>query len=182
MKRFFNALNFPRTMILGSLIGCLITGWFVYHKRAELKQLERDVLFAPALVADIQMKAQELDQLMKAANRDLLQGEGENEIDFYIRKRAGGPNINIGQVDLNFSSTEPFKGVEDIVYKIKPSERSSRFLRGSVANFLFKLEQESRRIKVTSLKLEPFERTKAGEIGDDFWTFEAEITSRRAIE
>ena len=84
--------------------------------------------------------------------------------------------------NINPSSTEPFKGVEDLTYSIKPKYRDKRFLRASVANFLYKLEELSRRVRVTSLKLTPHSRLKPGELGDDFWTFSAEITARRAVE
>lgn len=183
MKGVIQWLNFQRVMILGCLAASLLVAWMVYQKHVELSQLNKDVANAPLVVRSIQARAQELDQLMKAASREGLKGEGNrDDTDFYIRQIAQMNDINIGQVDINFSSTEPFRGVEDLVYKIKPSERDSKFLRASVANFLYKLEELSRRVRVTSLKLTPHQRLKPGEIGNDFWTFETEITARRATE
>ena len=62
------------------------------------------------------------------------------------------------------------------------SLRIQRSRRASIANFLFTLEQDSRRVKVTSIRIDPFAKLKPGELGGDEWTFEAEITSRRKIE
>jgi len=178
-----SSLTFPRAMIFGTLVGSLITGWFVYQRTAELHALEADVRQAPLVVRSIQMKAQELDQLESAANREGLKGDILNDIETYIRQKASGPNINLGQVDFTPSTSEPFRGVEDLKYKIKPREKTQRALRGSIANFLYTLEQDSRRIKVTSIKIQPFEKgLKPGQLGNDYWTFEAEITSRRAKE
>ena len=182
MLRALRSMTFPRAMILGTFLGSLVTGWFVYKKTTELRQLEQDVARAPAVVAAIHVRAQELDQLLSAANREGLKGDILNDIETYIRQKASGPNINLGQVDLTPSTTEPFRGVEDLKYKIKPREKTQRALRGSIANFLYTLEQDSRRIKVTSIKIDPFEKLKPGQLSNDYWTFEAEITSRRALE
>ena len=73
--------------------------------------------------------------------------------------------------------------VPDFVHFLSPLLQGSVVLsRASVANFLYKLEELSRRVRVTSLKLTPHSRLKPGELGDDFWTFSAEITARRAVE
>lgn len=180
MLRFLRSLTFPRAMILGTLLGSAVTGWFVYKKTQELRQLELDVARAPQVVISIHSKAQELDQLLSAANREGLKGDVLNDIETYIRQKASGPNINLGQVDFTPSTSEPFRDVVDLKYKIRPREKTQRALRGSIANFLYTLEQDSRRIKVTSIKIDPFEKLKPGQLGNDYWTFEAEITSRTA--
>ena len=180
--KLFQALTFPRAMILGSFLGSLVTGWLVYGKWKDLEQLEVQVRNAPALVGRIQTKAVELDQLLSALNREGLKGDVISDMETYIRQKASDPKINIGQVQLTPSTTQPDKGIEDIKYKILPKEKSQRTRRGSIANFLYKLEQDSRRVKVTSIRIDPFDKLKPGEMGGDTWTFEAEITSRRAIE
>ena len=37
-------------------------------------------------------------------------------------------------------------------------------------------------VKVTSINLTPAKKVKPGEIGDDRWTFEAEVMSRSKLE
>ena len=174
------SLTFPRMMILASFVGSLVAGYLVWNKSQELEQLELDKMMAPTVVKSIQMKAVELDQLLSALNREGLKGDIINDMETYIREKANDPKINIGQVDLSPSRTEPDKGIEDIKYKIRPKEKTQRARRGSIANFLYKLEQDSRRVKVTSIRIDPYEKLKPGELGGDTWTFEAEITSRRA--
>jgi hypothetical protein len=180
MFKLFRSLSFPRAMILLTFVGSAVTGWFVYKRTSELRQLHEDNQRVKLVVASIQSKAQELDQLLSVANREGLKGDILNDIETYIRTRASGPNINLGQVDFTPSTAEPLKGVEDLKYKIRPREKTQRALRGSIANFLYTLEQDSRRIKVTSIKIDPFEKLKPGQLGSDYWTFETEITSRRA--
>jgi hypothetical protein len=175
-------LTFPRAMILGSLLGSLVTGWLVWGKWQELDQLNRDVARAPVVVESIQMKSQVLDQLLSAMNREGLKGDIVKDMETYIRRIASDPKINIGQVELTPSKAQPDKGIEDIKYKIRAKEKTQRARRGSIANFLYKLEQDSRRVKVTSIRIDPYEKLKPGELGGDSWTFEADITSRRAIE
>jgi len=174
------SLTFPRMMILASFVGSLVAGYLVWNKSQELEQLELDKIMAPTVVKSIQTKAVELDQLLSALNREGLKGDIINDMETYIREKANDPKINIGQVDLSPSRTEPDKGIEDIKYKIRPKEKTQRARRGSIANFLYKLEQDSRRVKVTSIRIDPYEKLKPGELGGDTWTFEAEITSRRA--
>ena len=178
----FESLTFPRAMIIGSFLGSIVTGWLVYGKYQELQQLEIDVKNAPNRVESIQMKAVELDQLLSTLNREGLKGDIVADMETYIREKANDPKINIGQVDLTPQITDFDKTTEDIKYKIRPMEKTQRARRGSIANFLYKLEQDSRRVKVTSIKIDPYEKLKPGELGGDTWTFEAEITSRRAKE
>ncbi len=177
--KFLSDLNFPRVVILGSLLASAVTGYFVYVNKARLTQLKQDVKNAPGVVRDIQMAALELEGLREAASREGLKGEGDPE--FYIRTIAQAENVDIGQVEVFPSTSVPARGVEDRRYKVKPAEKTSYFRRGSIANFLYKLEADSRRVRVTHVKIEPHEKLKPGQIGKDFWKFEAEITSRQAV-
>jgi hypothetical protein len=133
-------LTFPRAMILGSLLGSLVTGWLVWGKWQELDQLKADVDRAPQVVKNIQVKAQELDQLLSALNREGLKGDIINDMETYIREKATDPKINIGQVELTPGRVDAGKGIEDIKYKIRPKEKTQRARRGSIANFLYTLE------------------------------------------
>ena len=80
---------------------------------------------------------------------------------------------------MTFTPEQRSKTVVDKVYRIKSDARERSFQRPRIANFLYTLEFDSRRVKVTSLKLSPSnKRLKPGEIGDDLWTFEAALTVR----
>lgn len=181
MKTFFSNMTFPRAVILFSLTGSLVLGYFVYMRTQRLTQLERDLQRAPSVVQKIQEHAWRLDELHRAADKEGLKGE-QSDPELYIRRVASQDNVNIGQVDTSVSEATPERGVLDRKYKIRPTNKNESFHRGSIGNFLYKLEADSRRVKVTSLKMTPVGRVKPGEIGDDLWTFEAEITSRQAVE
>ena len=126
MSSFFGSLNFPRVVILTSLLASAIVGYLDYTRSNELARLEEEVREAPKLVRLIQMNAMELDSLQKIANREGIVGEGVDDVEFYIRKKASAENVNIGQVETSTSTKTPVRGVEDRVYKIKPKEKTSR--------------------------------------------------------
>jgi hypothetical protein len=89
--------------------------------------------------------------------------------------------VEVGNLDLTSLQADPFtKGVVDKKYNIRPDNRERTFVRTTIANFLWTLEQQSRRVKVTNIKIENADkRVKPQEIPNDKWTFEAEITSRQ---
>ncbi|MEM7516919.1 MAG: hypothetical protein AAF368_08360, partial [Planctomycetota bacterium] len=68
-------------------------------------------------------------------------------------------------------------------YEIRPSDTKRRFSRVKISNFLYKLEEESSRVKVTHVKMETGQRgLKEEQVPDDKWTLLAEVTSRQADE
>ncbi|HEX6882412.1 MAG TPA: hypothetical protein VF530_03465, partial [Planctomycetota bacterium] len=76
----------------------------------------------------------------------------------------------------------PARDIEDKIYKISPDQKSQKYPRLQIANFLYRLEEASRRVKVTRLKLIPFEKTTPGQVVKDLWTFEADLTTRTKID
>lgn len=180
MKRFLAAMTFPRWVILVSLLGSCALGWIVWQKTTRLEQVQRELAQVKPLVREIQENALRLNALQQAADKEGLKGESDPEL--YIRRVAQQEHVNIGQVVITPRTTTPVRGVEDRHYGIRPANRSESFRRGNIGNFLYKLEDDSRRVKVTELKLTPVARVKPGEIGPDDWTFEATITSRQAAE
>lgn len=180
MRGFLARMTFPRWVIVISLLGSCALGWLVWTKGQRLQEVEGELARVKPLVYGIQEHALRLNVLQKAANKDGLKGEADPEL--YIRKVAQQDVVNIGQVVITPRTTTPERGKEDRHYGIRPSSRTERFTRGHIGNFLFKLEEDSPRVKVTELKVTPVERVKPGELPDDSWTFEATITSRQAVE
>jgi hypothetical protein len=43
------------------------------------------------------------------------------------------------------------------------------------------LEQQSRRVRVTHVRLDPLERHQPWEVGSDVWSWEIEVTSRQRL-
>ena len=74
--------------------------------------------------------------------------------------------------------------VTDRVYTVTPFLREDAFSRGQIANFLWKLEYDSRRVRVTELTLTALDadnkpRVKPDDYPSDKWTFKCQVTSRQ---
>lgn len=173
-------MNFPRIVIVLMLVASAVFGWLLYQNKQELAQVRSDLKKVPMEAQSIQELGLQLQSLLDARDKDGL-AEMESP-EFYITSVATDPKIAIGQVDINSSSKEAYRGVLDRQYRIKPSSKTKEFHRSQVGNFLYQLEAESRRIRVTNFKLTPTDKLKPGEIGRDSWTFEAEVTSREKTE
>ena len=180
MKNFFGKLNFPRVVILLCTLGSLALGALVFQRVQRLSQVQTELHQVPNLLKEIQTEAYRLSDLERIASAEKFKSQSEPET--YIRTIAADDKIKIGQVEFNQSTNSPFKGVEDRVFKIKPQTKTQRYYRSQIGNFLYKLESDSRRVKVTSVKLTPFEKLDPGELGKDEWVFEVELTSRAKVE
>lgn len=177
MSDFFRNMTFPRLVVLFSLVASAVLGYFVWVKGERLEEVQRELARTPELVKEIQELGIELTNYQEVARGEILKGE---DLDFetYIRTIAADPRVEIGQLDLSPREQPQAGGIVDRVYTIKPDNPNQRYHRSRIGNFLYKLEAESRRVKVTRLALRPKGRLKPGELGDDLWSFEAEITMR----
>lgn len=180
MKDFFSNMNFPRWVILSMLLASGVLGWLVWTQSARLAEVEGELRRAPDLVKEIQQLSLRLDSLQSLADKEGLIGETDPE--FYIQRIASLENVQIGAPSITPTVLSPFRGVEDHKYKIRPQDKTRRYKRVRIGNFLYKLEEESRKVKVTGIELTPTDRIRSGEIGEDNWTFEVELTSRQAAE
>lgn len=180
MKDFFGNMNFARWVIVVTAVVSLVLGWFVYDWSARLEEVQLELRRTPALVTEIQQKALRLDALQNLADKEGLKGEENPEL--YIQKVAGAQNVNIGQVSTKPSIRTTFRGVEDHLFRVDPSNKNESFPRQRIGNFLYKLEADSRKVRVTGIELTPTGRTRMGEIGPDQWTFSIELTSRQKAE
>ena len=177
---YLSKLNFPRGVILVSLLASTGLGYLVWARANRLAEIRVELDKVKGLCREIQELGVQLDQLQRAKRREGLTGQDDPET--YIRSIAAHERVGIGQLRTTPSVKSPFRDVEDRIYKIQPANKNQRYSRSQIGNFLYQLEAESRRVKVTSLKLTPFKKIKQGEIGDDVWTFDAAITSRSKVE
>jgi hypothetical protein len=180
MRGFFKSMNLARGIILASLLGSVVLLWMGMRNASRLAELKRNYS------TDVSKLAVQLAQLARKHSQltDSLKGEslqGEADVQSYIYKVAGMDRVEVGNLDVNPLAPDPFaKGVVDKKENIRPDNRERTFLRTTIANFLYTLEQQSRRVKVTMIKIENADkRVKPQEIPNDKWTFEAEITSRQ---
>jgi hypothetical protein len=181
MKHFFQGFNLARGIIVVSLLGSLVLGFLCWKRSSELQEMREDL--------DSRMKPT-VQALMQAAQThsklsNNLKSEGLKEFkDFetYIRRIAAKDKVEVGDVDLSPSEAPLTRGVIDKKYHIKSKDRERSFSRLKITNFLTELERASGRVKVTSAKIENAEkRLKPEAVPEDFWTFEADVTSRQSV-
>ncbi len=182
MKSFFKNMNLARGIILVTVIGSLALGALGYAQSRNLSamQEQHDEALEP-LVKTIQDLGRKHTHLSKSMRQEGLAGQADPNT--YIRKIATKDKVEIGDVKLLSSQDERMRGIVDYKYRIRPQDRERQFMRSRIANFLYSLEAESRRVKVTDLTIEIAQKKiKPHEIPDDMWTFEAEVTSRQRVE
>lgn len=177
---FFRNMSFPRGVIVCCTLGSIALGVLVYMKHQRLSEVHRELDRVQGLVKEIQTAALRLDQLQQSAGNEKFKAQDEPET--YIRAIAGEKVVSLGQVDITRSTKSPMRGIEDTIYKITLQTKSQRCSRQQIGNFLFRLEEASRRVKVTRIKMTPFTKVSPGEIGKDEWTFEADLTTRTKLD
>ena len=180
MSEFFSNMNLARFIIVATIPLSLGLGWFGYAQAEELKKKERALRTQVApLVSNTQQLAVEHTRLTKEANKDGL--SGQNSPESYIRGIATSDKVEIGDVSITTREISPTKGVTDRVYTIRPTAKGRSYTRPRISNFLFKLEDDSNRIKVTDISIDVAQKNlKPHEVPKDEWTFTAQVTSRQA--
>jgi len=182
MKAFMQGMNLARAIMLLSIVGCIVLGFLGWKRTQQLSEMKtalNDEM--KPLVKDLMQTAQRHTTLSKSLKDDSLGAQADLET--YIRKVAGKDKVEIGNVDLTVGDEQRSKTVVDKVYRIKSDSRERTFQRLRIANFLYTLEYDSRRVKVTDLKLEIAEKKpKPHEVPADDWFFDAEVTSRQRAD
>jgi len=179
VKRFFSSLNLARWILLGSLLLSFVlayTGWRLHQRRIGLE----DALVAqvPNLAKDIQIQSRRYTRLYDEADGAGM--IGQTDVMSYLRGLASDPDVQIGGLDI--TKQQPFtpaRGIVDEKYLIRPQSRDRGFVRVNLANFMHLIEQRSRRMRVTAVKLDREGNPRPWEYGNDRWKWEIEVTSRK---
>jgi hypothetical protein len=179
MKSFFAGLNLARVIILVSLVGSLVLGWLCWQRSQELTQLKADVnTRMTPVITTLMQAAQRHTQLSQGLKGEGLQGQ--KDLVSYIRQVAAKDKVEIGELNLTGQDGTPSQGIVDKKYTIKPDNNQSTFKRMTLVNFFYSLEKDSRRVKVTRIKIETTDKgLKTHEVPSDNWRFDAEVTSRQ---
>jgi len=182
MSSFFRQMSFPRAVILFCTLGSLVLGYLVFQRSQRLDEIQRELKLVENVLREIQVDATHLNDLQRVASNEKFKAQSEPET--YIRNIAQDDMVNLGQlaVDKTTKPVSGINGVEDRIYRITPApsvRATAHYQRVYLGNFMFKLETDSRRVKVTSIKLDPVDkRLKPGQISSDEWTFDIELTTR----
>lgn len=186
---FFKEMNLARGIMLGSLVlsivlaytgwrGLPAAGWPGHVQVADMRDnLDNRV---EKLSREISRLSRQHTELTRAANKDGLTKTDSPQS--YIMQVAAEDYVELGNVEINPNERDLSKTVVDKTWAIKPEDQRD-YRRSQISNFFYQLEAKSRRLKVTDLKVEKFQRRlKPHEIPDDKWTFTATVTSREAKE
>lgn len=178
---FFTNMTLPRFIIVFCLTGSAVLGYFVLEKTERLDQIQIELNKVETVIKSIQQGAIELERLQALSRDDKFQEEQTAE-DF-IRLTAGDRVVQLGQVGITNKKKSPVKGIEDRIYSISPvHKKEQKFRRDQIGNFLYLLEEQGSHVKVTSIDIKPHGKIRAGEIGNDEWTYDVELTSRTKVD
>lgn len=186
MKAFFTGFNFARFIILACLIGSFPLGWYAwerYQVNQELSAALQPGGEVERLVRQIQSNAHRYTDLKLEQRDESLFGGEQADVQNYIRRHAFADNIEIGQVAITPRESK-MKTYIDYTNAITPDNPKTDFSRTQIANFLFKLESESNRVKVTDIDIHNSseKRLDDSEVPPDRWTLKATITTREKVE
>jgi hypothetical protein len=194
----FKNLNLARGIILASLLGSLALGVVGYLQSRTLSELKSDLEKSGArksasgsyddsdvakLVRELETLGRKHTQLAKAKRAEgFTETEGLNN---YIERAIVQDGVELGDHSTDPSTVSVTKGIVDKKIRIKPTSRDRVFQRSKIANFLYKLEADSRRIRVTDLTIQLGGKNKVREHEipeENNWTYDVEITSRQREE
>lgn len=179
MNSPFKNMSLDRGIILVSIPMILVlaaTGWSQAANLRKLRTALEDEM--PRLGQEIQQLSLQHTALSAQIDGDeLVAQENPNG---YIRAIAARDMVEIGDVKITPQGKSNLPGTFDHTYRISPADNTSTFRRSRLANFLYKLEEESSQVKVTSITFDIVGQGLRPEDlpADDLWRFKATLTSR----
>ncbi len=194
-------LSAMQYMIALCLVGACVLGWLGWQQYQRAEHL-RDLLAidakdhpVPGQISLVESQVEEIQTKARLYTELHKQFEGEDlrvseDSASYIRGIASNRQIALGSVAINPSSrgVKGIKGYTDKVYSIVPKnlgsgkQKTPTFQRTQIANFMFKLEEGSKRVKVTKFDIKTPKPIKAEAIPDDKWGFTCSMTIRGKTE
>jgi hypothetical protein len=194
----FKNFNLARWIILLSVVGSIALGAIGFTQSSSLGELRSDLdklgehkgtsgsyneSEVARLVRELETLGRKHTQLTKSKRAEgFTETDGLNN---YIEKAMMADGVELGEHGTDPSTVNVTKGIVDKKIRIKPTSRDKVFQRSKIANFLYKLEADSRRIRVTDMVIElgGKNRVREHEIPEEGnWTYDVEITSRQREE
>lgn len=172
-------MNFARFLTLIMFLGSLPLGWFAwvqYERNTELRANLEQGGDVEETVRQILKYSRQHTKLQSEVTDEGL--KGQTNPNSYIQGIAIKKNVDIGLISVD-PGTKDHKTYVDSTFRIKSNQKDSEFNRINLGNFFFSLENDSRRIRVTEIKMELKDRkTKPHDMPNDSWDFECTVTSR----
>lgn len=181
MANFFKHMNLARAIILVAVLGSIALAYLNIGSREKLAflqdSLKNDI---PNTVENIQKLSQQYSKLVGLQDSELLKRTTSPEK--YFDQMGGLPGANMGFLVYNPSKPTTYDtGIEDAAYRIKPREKEASYTRDQIAYFMWQLEANSNRLKITDIDIQLANRKglKDEDVPEDLWTFSIETTTRQ---
>ena len=181
---FLGSMNLARWIMLVGGVGVLgagATAWQLHTQRAELDAALVEEGLVETTSNHIQYLGKLCTKLQADADREGL-SEGKSELSDYIRDLAKDGKVKLGSVDITSMTPQVvYAGTQDIQHNVKP--QTEKAARDKIMNYLYLLEEQSRRVKVTQITMNPDQKQlKEWEVGNDLWKWQIEVTERIRYE
>lgn len=175
--KFFRDMNLARAILLLSVLGALVLGYFGWRQSELLAELQHaNNSKTPMVVNEIQQLSIEHTRLARELSGD--QWVKEANPDGYIYSCGDAVQIGLMKLDRSVDTNTGSRGVIDQKTRAQPDDPKRQYDRYRIAQFMHRLEANSQRVRVTKAKLSLVERARPAEIPSDLWTFDIEITTR----
>ena len=182
-KGFLQSMNFARWIMVAGGLGAIVlaaNGWRLHGKRVELETALAPDGEAETIANNIQYLGRLATKLESDVQREGLGAQSDPIL--YFRSLAADKRVQMGQVEIVPQNPQSvYKGTVDQQYTIKP-QNDKGFMRDRIANYMWLLEQQSRRVRVTHVQMTQEQRTAEQDFGNDLWKWSFELTSRSKEE
>jgi hypothetical protein len=141
-------------ILFASLFLCLTGVGLYFYQVNDLKKMKTDVPYCMSRLTDIGQLSAEVDMLKTEYNNDKMLS-GNLKVREYVSKQANESGIPWRVMSLEPESEirQPRDGYVDLPRKLTAG-RNQKFRRSDIAEFIFKLQTRTSRLKVTELLLD----------------------------
>lgn len=183
LKDLMGAMNLARWIMVMGLLGAValgVSGWRFHAERLELEAALEPGGMVEQKSANIQKLGKLCTKLQSDADREGLSGQTEPIL--YFRGLASDGGVRLGSIEVAAMAPQVYiKGTEDLQYTLRP-QIDKGYPRDRIVYYMYLLESKSRRVRVTSIQLNPEQKLKEWEISNDMWKWNLELTSRTKVE
>ncbi|MEM6671654.1 MAG: hypothetical protein AAF726_02350 [Planctomycetota bacterium] len=165
------------------LAGSLVLGWQAMKQQRVIDEYEaalRPGGEVEKLAEGILKRAYQYTEYKERSANEGVKGDRADSVSTYVFELAARPRVQWGNLDIAKPRTTPaIDGFEDTNYRITPKDKNAQFERAKIANFLYLLEEESRKLKITEIDLRIADRkVKDHEVPADRWSVDLTVTVR----
>lgn len=94
-----------------------------------------------------------------------------------VHARQAAARSNVGQIDCSMRTVSPERGVEELVYRFRPTAKEASFRLDDLRGFLRELDALAGG-EITSIDLVPAKKQAPGTEPVEAWSFQVELTTR----